>query len=195
MKKIINILFLILLAGCKTPNQSLNEYDIKVLKEYVKKECNEQLSLMPQDYLEYELQVKSSEIKRELYQIKENVYLKMSIGNDSKMYLEPGKYELRFIYENLEYKIKIEMIDTIPPEIIYTEQRTFVTGSQPVDVAAFVDYIDFSKTTIKVEGEIQFDVAGCYPITFTAVDACGNKTVETIDFEVIDSDDLIQTME
>ena len=121
----------------------------------------------------------------------EKVKIESNIDNEeNKEYPAVGEYEIRVNYKDKTLKQKIEVIDTIAPELsiqenIETEYNTdlstfdfknYITTS---DLSELKDYsIDLAKVNTSISGE--------YETTVTIEDMYGNKTEQKFKIKVLE---------
>lgn len=190
MKKIIMIIFL-LLTACTEEIQEKQDV-IHVITKEKTIENSENLDITTCEYLAYEEELFCSDIQRTIYKVDKEQRKEVAYQSADQVNLEVGEYELEYQYHDEKEIVKVKVVDTTPPEILYLEQRTFLTGSEPVDPLQLVSCFDNSEVEVSLEGTIDFNTPGDYYITFTAIDSSGNKTVKEIDFNVMNHEDMVQ---
>lgn len=121
----------------------------------------------------------------------EKVEIESNIDNEeNKEYPAVGKYEIRVNYKDKTLKQKIEVIDTIAPELSIQENieieyntdlstfdfKNYITTS---DLSELKDYnIDLAKVNTSISGE--------YETTVTIEDMYGNKTEQKFKIKVLE---------
>lgn len=80
------------------------------------------------------------------------------------------------------------IFDVKPPEIQGAEDHRVYLGTvlDLMEGVTVTDDLDENVSLSLDEGELHWDAAGEYPVTYRAVDACGNETLVTITVTVIE---------
>lgn len=172
MKKLLLCLSLILLVGCQKKEM------LFLKQESMELELGEILDLTdPRIFLD--------EVTNEIYHETDIRILKndQDVSNEQ---LGVGTYTLRFTYQDEVKEMKIIVQDTTAPSIKPKDRQTFDLNER-LDLESLVSITDFSGVAItEIKGTIDTSVVGDYPITYTAVDSCGNSATEEIIFNVVD---------
>lgn len=113
-----------------------------------------------------------------------------SLVNTSK----PGVYILTYVVtdssgNSAQATRKVTVIDTTAPEITLSGQKeiTIEGGNKYEDAGATASDIVNGKVDVKVSGEVDTKKVGEYNVTYTAIDAAGNKSTVVRKVKVVDT--------
>lgn len=108
----------------------------------------------------------------------ENKVIKCPSVDTSKM----GKQTITFYYDDKEYTLQIEVVDNQPPifdkEVNAIELELF--GNEKMILDYFLAEDHDKKITWKLEGDINYDKVGVYPIKVIVSDSSDNKNEKEV---------------
>ena len=185
MKKTkLSLLAVLLLTACSTP--AANE--LKLKKNTYTYELGSEISLDPKDYLENTDTVILSQTTLDVYLVTDGNTAEIPLDNTN--HLPVGEYVFKLIYHDETEEINVTIQDTTAPEFIkFSNVVTFQIGDKVILNQIF-NAADQSKVIITVEGFVNFNQIGEYPVKFIATDEYGNKTVKDCLIKIAEKADI-----
>ncbi|WP_294562482.1 hypothetical protein [uncultured Traorella sp.] len=170
MYGMLSLAILLSTAACSSAD------DLQLAKTEITVEYGDPLSLDPKDYL----------IEDTAEDILHGTSVKVFIaeGNNKKNEpldtdgtgLEVGSYILSLSYKDETEDVKVNIEDTTAPEFVNFTEKVILIQGESTDLTKLFQVKDLSAVEVTVEGEVDFDTVGKYPVTFIAKDKYENMT-------------------
>ena len=148
-------------------------------------EVGESLPQDAQDYLDFRYFLSSE--KKRMNQESSVVFQDLKYLDEKKNIVDMGTYQGTVTYQEEEYNIQIEVVDTTPPQIEYQDEIPYQQSDFQIN-----DYIQVSdnsqkdcKVTIDAK-QIDVHKIGEYEVDIKASDVNGNDIHQTITMKVKD---------
>jgi GH25 family lysozyme M1 (1,4-beta-N-acetylmuramidase) len=112
-----------------------------------------------------------------------------TLGNKEIVYKVTERMYGGLVNPTKEFTLNYEVVDTIPPVILYDGDGTILKNGEVFDINNVLAYGDNADETpaAKVSGKVDMNKNGKYPLDITVSDSSGNKTKCTMTIEVADS--------
>lgn len=170
MKGLLSMALMFSVVACSSAdNLQLEVTEITV-------EYGDALSLEPKEYLAEDTSEDIlNDTKVEVFVVEDDQKAEEALETDGS-YLEVGNYILSLSYNDEVEDVNVTVEDTKAPEFVdFNETVTFVQG-ESTDLTQLFKTNDLSAVEVTVEGNVDFNTAGTYPIKVTAKDEYENTT-------------------
>ena len=187
MKSLLSMTLILSVAACSSAdNLQLEVTEITV-------EYGEALSLEPKEYLAEDTSEDIlSEVTAEVFVVEGDVKAEDPIDTDGTD-LEVGNYILSLSYNDEVEDVNVTVSDTTAPEFVdFNETVTFVQG-ESTDLTQLFKTNDLSAVEVTVEGNVDFNTAGTYPIKVTAKDEYENATEKDCSIVITEKEVAVET--
>lgn len=123
-------------------------------------------------------------------------------GEPMQSFGQTGKVVIPYVLsgngKTYHVDMKFKVVDTTPPEINLV--NSFVQIGESVDMRDLIKVTDsvdgkIDARSASVEGEIDYNKNGTYPITVTISDASGNEATQSFDVVVADKEGFVKQIE
>lgn len=187
MKSLLSLSMFLAMTACSSAD------NLQLLLTEVTVEYGESLSLDPKEYLvEDTSEDILSDTKVEVFAVEDDKKDEDPIETDGSD-LEVGNYILSLSYNDEVEDVNVTVSDTTAPEFVdFNETVTFVQG-ESTDLTQLFKTNDLSAVEVTVEGNVDFNTAGTYPIKVTAKDEYENATEKDCSIVITEKEVAVNT--
>ena len=188
MKGLLSIALMFSVAACSSAdNLQLEVTEITV-------EYGDTLSLEPKEYLAEDTSEDIlSDTKVEVFAVEDDQKTEEALETDGTD-LEVGTYVLSLSYNDEVEEVNVTVEDTTAPEFVdFNDTISIEQGTADVALENLFKAEDASSAEITVEGNVDFNTAGTYPIKVTAKDEYENATEKDCSIVITEKEVAVET--
>lgn len=188
MKGLLSMALMLSVVACSSAdNLQLEVTEITV-------EYGDPLSLDPKDYLAEDTSEDIlNEVTTEVFVVEDDQKAEKALETDGSD-LEVGNYILSLSYNDEVEEVNVTVEDTTAPEFVdFNDTISIEQGTADVALENLFKAEDASSAEITVEGNVDFNTAGTYPIKVTAKDEYENATEKDCSIVITEKEVAVET--
>ncbi|WP_071441740.1 DUF5011/hyalin repeat domain-containing protein [Traorella massiliensis] len=188
MKSLLSMALMFSVVACSSAdNLQLETTEITV-------EYGEALSLEPKEYLaEDTSEDVLKDTKVEVFVVEDDQKAEKALETDGSD-LEVGNYILSLSYNDEVEEVNVTVEDTTAPEFVdFNDTISIEQGIADVALENLFKAEDASSAEITVEGNVDFNTAGTYPVKVTAKDEYENTTEKDCSIVITEKEVDVET--